>query len=329
MRNSIKTFEQTIAKTLVVLAVLLAFGSCNVQKRYHSNGLNIQFSLRKNGVESVGKVAEKTKTATTISTLSKMANTPKMEITQQGSSAEFTEDQAFKNTFAPIPNPPTASISVQKISQTAHFTKHKPYKIPSLEYQNSYNKMVIKAADMDAKSFNNFQWAVRLNRWALYSIGIIISALLIFAVLSISLTGLGPIGRKLFMYSIIGIPGALEIASLATLFAGFINIELGSLFYQQAIKQLPVTLKLRAEANILSARLPYVSKKFTIRTAKTIIQKYQTQPNATYLSSVEQTLAELQRKKPAVATDAWKDTKDIGKFLGIALLITLLFALMP
>ncbi len=329
MRNYIKTFKQTIAKTLGIMVVLLAFGSCNLQKRYHSNGFNIGFTWPKSGIKSVAKNRQITENQQVKSTLQKKTKSSQLNTTALLESTDFTSDFEIKAAPIPSPNPPISSVSVQKISQTAHFTKHKPYKIPSLEYQNSYNKTVMKAADMDAKSFNNFQWAVRLNRWALYSIGIIIASLLVLAVLSISLTGLGPLAKKLVVYTIVGIPGTLELASLATLFAGFVNIEMGSLFYQHAINQLPDALKLRAEANILSARLPYVSKKFTIRTAKTIIQKYQTLPNTSYLNSVEQTLAELQHKKTRVNTDAWKDTKDIGKFIGIALLVTLLFALMP
>jgi hypothetical protein len=92
-------------------------------------------------------------------------------------------------------------------------------------------------------------------------------------------------------------------------------------------------MKLRAEASILSARIPYVSKKYTVRTAKTIIQKYQfSAANGNKpLMDVNRTLYEMQtpKQRQKMNADTWQDTKSVGRFFGIALLITLLFVMMP
>ncbi|MFN5889001.1 MAG: hypothetical protein ACK448_01265 [Bacteroidota bacterium] len=333
MKNILANFHGNIIKTLVFTAVLLSIASCSMEKRYHSSGFSVQLKGWDRSASASVKPKSQIKNRSGLSTSIKNKNNALLAEKIQSESPINKELNHQFYTPTPTPNPPASPNYVQNSSQNRNFVRHKPYKIPSLEYQATYNHMVEKAAERDAKSFNSFQWASRLNRWALYSIGIFFGILMLSALLSIPLTGLGKIGRKIFIYSMIGVPGILELASLAALFVGFANIEIGSWFYLQAVRNLTPEMKLRAEASILSARIPYVSKKYTVRTAKTIIQKYQfSAANGNKpLMDVNRTLYEMQtpKQRQKMNADTWQDTKSIGRFLGIALLVTLLFVMMP
>lgn len=74
-------------------------------------------------------------------------------------------------------------------------------------------------------------------------------------------------------------------------------------------------------------------QKYTVRTAKTIIQNYQfiTANGNKPLMDENRTLNEMQtpKQRQKMNADTWQDTKSIGRFLGIALLVTLLFVMMP
>ncbi len=333
MKNIFVNFQGITVKTLVFTAVLMSFASCSMEKRYHSAGFSVQLRGWDRSTATAQKPKSHSKSQSTLSTSAKNKNNALLAEKIQLESRVNKELNHQFYTPTPTPNPPASPNYVQNSSQNKNFVRHKPYKIPSLEYQATYNHLVEKAAERDAKSFNSFQWAARLNRWALYSIGIFFGILMLSALLSIPLTGLGKLGKKIFIYSMVGVPGILELASLAALFVGFANIEIGSWFYMQAIRNLTPEMKLRAEASILSARIPYVSKKYTVRTAKTIIQKYQFNAANTSkpMQEVNRTLYEMQtpKQRQKINADTWQDTKSVGRFLGIALLITLLFVMMP
>ena len=333
MKNILAKFQSIYIKTLVFTAVVMTIASCSMEKRYHSSGFSLQLRDWDRTTSSDQKPKSDSKKRVALSTKSKnQSNALLAEKIQSESPVNKELNHSFY-TPTPTPNPPASPNYVQNTSQNRSFVRHKPYKIPSLEYQSSYNHLVERAAERDAKSYNSFQWAARLNRWALYSIGIFFGILMLSALLSIPLTGLGTAGKKIFIYSIVGIPGLLELASIVSLFVGFMNIEVGSWFYIQALRNLSPDMRLRAEASILSARIPYVSKKYTIRTAKTIIQKYQlnTAVGNKPLQDVNRTLYEMQtpKQRQKLNADTWQDTKSIGRFLGIALIITLLFVMMP
>ena len=155
---------------------------------------------------------------------------------------------------------------------------------------------------------------------ALYWLFFLIAIIIVIGLGNISLAGIATATRKSITIALLLVPALMFTVGYLCYLMGTFSIWSANKLYKEAVFKLPYDLKLRGDAIIMHARIPYVSKGATLRTAKRILSSYPNDRNGEWLEDVSKTRQELLSGRTSLTINNWSRMRTVG-FIVTLLLI--------
>jgi hypothetical protein len=153
--------------------------------------------------------------------------------------------------------------------------------------------------------------------WMLFAIGFLI----LLAAINANIAGASSFVLRLLQIMIILLPALLLILGYFYFLLGSITLAAATSAYKRAISNLNQEFKLRGDAVVMHARIPFVSKAKTIKTGKRILKQYPNDYYGEWLQDVSKTLIEITTNRSDLTINNWKIVKTTGIILSIIFFI--------
>jgi len=309
-----KYFNSLLTKIYIAVFTAMLFSACTVSKKYHSNGFNIS---------SVFSVSPKNKPLVHTNAARKnQATADRLQaVTQKNEQLNAvqieSEYQSFsnKNLFAK----PLDTVFFPEKGK--RHRQHRNIFIPHINNQDAFNLIAFKAHNKDDKSWRMFDHAFQLGKLTLIWLVAAIAILILLAAINANIGGASAILLLLLQAVLIYVPALLIGLGYLYFLLGSIVLAIGTATYKKAISTLGPEFKLRGDAVVMHARIPFVSKANTIKTGKRILKQYPNNYYGEWLQDVSKTLTEITTNRSDLTINNWKIVKSTGIVFSILLAI--------
>ncbi len=330
----------------IIICFILGISSCTIEKQYHSWGwkINTSNSISANkrskensSTNTAGALNHRNNTASKDNTTSnrnyssvatqiknKLPNSSANSIFD-GTSSNLTAQKystvKFKN---PSELNPTNWLSQPQdtvfFPEKYQHRKHGTLYLPQIKNEDDFNTATAHANFKDVAAWNWFDRGHISSKIALYWLFAFLSLIIIIGLGNISLVGIATNTRKTVTTILILIPALLFAIGYICYLLGTFSIWKANKLYKNALNKLPYDLKLKADAIIMHARIPYVSKGATLRHAKRILTTYPNDRNGEWLEDVSKTKQEIETGRTSLTINNWSRMRTVG-FIVTLLLI--------
>lgn len=314
----------------VFTAILIS--ACTINKKYHSSGFTVSgiFSSNpKNNLAATKPHTIKTRRAGT--TELQHASSKQVDVIIEATSEKLAPVKTQIHPKMDLTTSSQTHFLPGKIAQpndTVFFPekgkrhrKHRNIFIPHINYQEAFNLLALKAHNKDDKSWRMYDHAFQLGKFMLIWLVAAIGILILIAALNLNLGGSSAFIIFLLQAILIFVPAILLVMGYLYFLIGTIALAAATATYKRAINKLDPEFKLRGDAVVMHARIPFVSKAQTIKTGKRIIKQYPNNYYGEWLQDVSKTLTEMVTNRSDLTINNWKIVKTTGIVLSILLAI--------
>lgn len=198
--------------------------------------------------------------------------------------------------------------------------RHGTLYLPQIKNEDEFNTATAYANAKDVTAWNWFDRGHISSKIALYWLFGLMTIIIIIGLGNISLAGIASKTRKTITTALILIPAILFAVGYICYLLGTFSIWSANKLYKKALFKLPYDLKLRGDAVIMHARIPYVSKGATLRTAKRILSTYPNDRNGEWLEDVSKTKREIETGRTSLTINNWSRMRSVGFIVTLLLL---------
>ena len=332
MKNYLRS---KLSKFYIYVFTAMLISACTINKKYHSSGFTVSgiFSSNpKNNPATTKPNTVKTKRAGT--TVLQQASNKQAAFVIESTAEKFAPKTTQIHPNKDFKTNRKAHFLPRKIAQptdTVYFPEkgkrhrqHRNIFIPHINYQEAFNLLALKAHNKDDKSWRMFDHAFQLGKFMLIWLVAAIGLLILIAALNLNLGGSSAIIIFLLQAILIFVPAILLVLGYLYFLIGTIALAAATATYKRAIKKLDPEFKLRGDAVVMHARIPFVSKAQTIKTGKRIIKQYPNNYYGEWLQDVSKTLTEIVTNRSDLTINNWKIVKTTGIVMSILLAIGLI-----
>ncbi len=330
-----KSVISNIQIICIFIGCSLGISSCTIEKQYHSWGWKINPSssiARNNGLKENSLKNTTTPTIRRInkSTIYKMDDATALQNPKGNGQPHHSKINFFFSEISPnstaikystnhFNNLSTHSIDwLAKPQDTVFFPekyqhrKHGTLYLPQIKNEDEFNAATTYANSKDVSAWNWFDRGHISAKIALYWLFAFMAMIIIIGLGNISLAGVASTTRKTITTVLIIVPAILFAIGYICYLLGTFSIWKANKLYKNALYKLPYDLKLKADAIIMHARIPYVSKGATLRHAKRILSSYPNDRNGEWLEDVSKTKREIETGRTSLTINNWSRMRTVG-----------------
>ena len=316
---------------ICILAIAIMQG-CSIEKQYHSwgfkisskNSLNPNLKLHVSSDNAYRHISKKSGVLNSNYNHSLPSEKPTYTPAEKSNNSQ---SNAF-NTHLPWVGSVASSIYSYKYAPTDtvffpekyQHRKHGTLYLPQINNEEEFNSQTKLANLKDVTAWNWFDRGHIAAKMALYFLFFLMAGIIVIGLGNISLAGIAPATRKSIVVVLLLIPALLFSIGYICYLLGTFSIWSANKIYKNAVTKLPYDLKLRGDAIIMHARIPYVSKGATLRNAKRILNTYPNDRNGEWLEDVSKTRKELLTGRTSLTINNWSRMRTVGFITTLVLL---------
>ena len=319
---------------IIIIGGILGLSSCTIEKQYHSWGWKISTSSSISGKTRSLESSLTNKTTERSNNANTKINSNAVETfvapfnnnnTQHQETNSFFKEisptslaQKFdKEKFIDFINPYTINWLTKPqdtvfFPEKYHHRKHGTLYLPQIKNEEEFNTATAFANLKDVSAWNWFDRGHISAKIALYWLFGFMAMIIIIGLGNISLAGVAASTRKTITSALILVPAVLFAIGYICYLMGTFSIWKANKLYKNALFKLPYDLKLKADAIIMHARIPYVSKGATLRHAKRILNTYPNDRNGEWLEDVSKTKREIETGRTSLTINNWSRMRTVG-----------------
>ncbi len=308
---------------------VLVFSGCSVEKKYHSWGWNIESKINARGSQQVASATSKKNNSHKpvlksnplgVKNPAEAMGTHHHALQHYGTSTKRTSNglnTSNQTLFSVLIPAPTDTVFFPEKYQ---HRKHGTLYLPQIKNEDDFNAAAAIANSKDVIAWNWFDRGHISSKTALYWIFGLMAIIIVLGLGNISLAGIASSTRKTVTTILLLVPALLFAIGYICYLMGTFSIWSANKLYKKALYKLPYDLKLRGDAVIMHARIPYVSKMATLRTAKRILSTYPNDRNGEWLEDVSKTQREIKTGRTSLTINNWSRMRSVGFLATLAII---------